>query len=376
MQLTRISTAIALAFPGLALADMTVEDRLQRMERRIQYLEQRVQSQDQVIKEKEQKISELSGGDSGGPWFQNVEIGGVIEVEAGHHSPYEGDSTSDMVLATAEIGIAAQVNAWVAGEITLLYEEDDTDLEVDVATISVAPPDGPWVINAGQFYVPFGVFESNMVSDPLTLEIGETRETAAQAGFETGGAFGSLYVFNGSNKKNGDDRINNWGAHLGYGLESDSFTFSSAVSYINDIGDSDTLQDVLASNDVTDYTAGWSLSAMVETGPFTLIGDDEFDAGTLEFNGAGAKPSAWNIEAGYGFSIADRGAMFAIGYQGSSEALAIELPERRLLAALSVEIMDNTALSFEWAHDTDYDVADGGTGENADTLTAQLAVEF
>ena len=38
--------------------------------------------------------------------------------------------------------------------------------------------------------------------------------------------------------------------------------------------------------------------------------------------------------------------------------------------------MDNTALSFEWAHDTDYDVADGGTGENADTLTAQLAVEF
>ena len=231
----------------------------------------------------------------------------------------------------SEIGIAAQVHDWVAGEVTLLYEEDDTDLEVDVALISVAPPAGPWAVNAGQLYVPFGVFDSNLVSDPLTLEIGETRETSVQAGFEIGSTFGSLYAFNGTNKKNGNDRIDNWGANLGYGVETDSYSFTGAIGYITDLGDSDTLQDALASNDVTDYTAGWSIAALVETGPFTIIGEylgatDAFDAAALDFNGAGAKPRAWNIEAGYGFRITDRDAVFAVGYQATIGGIVPRAP--------------------------------------------------
>ena len=47
-----------------------------------------------------------------------------------------------------------------------MYEEDDTDLEVDVATITIADPDGPWFVTGGQQYLPFGAFETNMVSGP------------------------------------------------------------------------------------------------------------------------------------------------------------------------------------------------------------------
>jgi len=32
-------------------------------------------------------------------------------------------------------------------------------------------------LTAGQLYVPFGAFETGLISDPLTLEIGETRES-------------------------------------------------------------------------------------------------------------------------------------------------------------------------------------------------------
>ena len=64
-------------------------------------------------------------------------------------------------------------------------------------------------------------------------------------------------------------------------------------------------------------------------------------------------------------------------YQETDEAVALELPEERLSAAISVEVMDNTTLSLEWAHDDDDSTADGGTGASGgDTVTGQLAVEF
>jgi hypothetical protein len=34
------------------------------------------------------------------------------------------------------------------------------------------------------------------------------------------------------------------------------------------------------------------------------------------------------------------------------------------------------ALSLEYAHDTDYRTRDGGTGDTANAVVAQLAVEF
>lgn len=371
-----MTTGMVTSFNALGAS---LEERLETLEKRIQYLEQLVQTQDHVIREKEARITELREPEGGG--FQDVEVGALIEVEAGYHNDFDGESSSDIVLATAELGVSAWVNEWVAGEITLLYEEDDTPLEVDVAIITVAPPDGPWFVNAGQYYLPFGVFDTNMISDPLTLEIGETRESAIQAGFGKAGGFGSVYVFNGTNREDSDDRIDNWGANLGYGVELERFNLVASLGYINDIGDSDALQDALGTNDVPDYTGGWSLSARVESGAFTVIGEyvtaaGEFDPGVLAFNGRGAEPSAWNLEVGYGFWIGSRDAVFAVGYQGTDDGLALELPERRLVTALSVDIMEHTALSFEWAHDKDYDVGEGGTGESGDTLTTQLAVEF
>jgi len=52
----------------------------------------------------------------------------------------------------------------------------------------------PVYLTAGKMYVPFGNFESNMIQDPVTLEIGETRESAGQVGFEHSGFYGSAYA--------------------------------------------------------------------------------------------------------------------------------------------------------------------------------------
>ncbi len=79
---------------------------------------------------------------------------------------------------------------------------------------------------------------------------------------------------------------------------------------------------------------------------------------------------------GYTFEIAGHETVVALAYQGSDEALALELPEERYLGTIGVGLIDGLSLALEYAHDEDYDEKDGGTGDNADTVTLQLALEF
>lgn len=367
-----------------ALAEGSIEERMAALERRIQYLEDRVAAQDRAIVDKDRQIAELQ--ESG--WFDSTEVSGLIEIEAGRESPYEGDDASDVSVATVELGVAAQVHDWVGGKVVLLYEEGETDLEVDVATVTIGPPDGPWSFTAGQYYLPFGTFETNMISDPLTLEVGETRDTALQFGFSSGGFHGAIFGFNGDNTDNGKDRISGYGAAMGYSMENETSAFNLNLSYINDIGDSDSLQDLIRDNlgseednEVDDHVSGWSAAAHLRYGNVSLIGEylaarEGFQSNEVEFDGDGAEPSSWMTEVAYDFNFAGREATFALGYQGTDEALALELPEKRFLVGLSFELIEGTALAFEWAHDDDYDKKDGGSGENANIVTAQLATEF
>lgn len=65
-----------------------------------------------------------------------------------------------------------------------------------------------------------------------------------------------------------------------------------------------------------------------------------------------------------------------MAYQMTEEAVAIGLPETRILLGMGVLVEQDTMVRLEYAMDEDYGVDDGGTGKEASTLTAQLAVEF
>ncbi len=399
---SRLVLGIALGLAGMGGAQAeSMEQRMARMEAMLAEMQQRMDAQSEKIREQEATIasqkqtldalpagrSESAADEGGGTaWFERVEVGGLVEVEIGHHSPYQGDSESDLVLATFELGISAQVTDWVEAGGSLLYEEDDTDLEVDTAYVTIGNLEvSPLYVTAGQIYLPFGAFESNLLSDPLTLEIGEARESTLLGGFVSGDFSGSVFVFNGDNKEDGKNRIGAWGLNLGFSRESGDNVWGLGFGYISDLGDSDTLQGVIADNrgdnDIANRVGGWTVNAGASFGPFNLIGEylsaaDSFDATDVPWRLGGAEPKAFNVEAGYSFTMMGREAVLALAYQGTREALALELPKERWLLGLSVGIMDNTYLSLEWARDKDYDLADGGTGENADTVTVQLAVEF
>ncbi|RDH92416.1 MAG: hypothetical protein DIZ77_00775 [endosymbiont of Seepiophila jonesi] len=318
-------------------------------------------------------------------WSKNITLSGLVEVEAGYSVGPDG-SQSDISLSTVELGMDAQVAPWVNAHVLILYEEDGSDSpEVDEGIVTLQNQDvSPFSLAVGRMTLPFGNYESAMVSDPLTQEIGEIRETALQAGYHSGGFYSSAFIFDGETKTGGSKSMDQYGFNLGLAQDEEGavFGYDIGLSWINNLADSNNLQDAIADPlNLTGKISGYSVHALATTGRFTVIGEylaasSAFNSADLAFNGTGAKPVAFNVEANYFFSLADKEAIFAIAWQGTQETLALALPESRYLATLSVGIYENTVLSFEYAHDEDYAASEGGSGETTDTITVQLAVVF
>jgi len=363
-----------------AMADnMSTDERLDQMEQGLRDMEQRLSDQDAAITVKDRQIADLKESQSGG-WMSGVEVGALVELEASRTWEDKAEDASDLNLATIELGIGAQVSDWVSANLLLLAEdvdESDGDFSVDEATITLGNIESyPFYFTGGRMVIPFGVFETHMVSDPLTLEMAETKDTAALIGFEKAGFSATAYLFNGSTAKAGDDdSIDNGGATVAYTWENNDASLSVGASYINDISESDGISDAIGTT-LVDEVAAYGLYLNSAIGSYSVIAEyvaasDSFDFSELAHNDAGAKPSTWNLEAGYSFNLANYESTIAIGYQGTKEAADLDMPEDRLSLGLSVGLADNTSLNLEWAHDQAYT-----GGNDSDTVTAQLAVEF
>jgi len=179
----------------------------------------------------EQRVAalETKTENKGGARYDALTFSGVIEVEASYTDPDSGDSESDLVVATAELVAEAELSENLSAALILLYEEDDTDLEVDVATISYKHSTNGFSFVLGQDYVPFGSYSTILVNDPLTLDIGEARETAFIANYESGQFNGAFYLFNGDQDEDGHEHLNNFGARIAFV----SGNFSVGVDYLS-----------------------------------------------------------------------------------------------------------------------------------------------
>lgn len=318
----------------------------------------------------------------------STEISGVVEVELGFTDDFDGTSSSDIVLATTEIALDSELSEWFGAHVSLLYEQDATDLEIDNGYIEYGNAFLSSIFaRAGQLYVPFGAFETNMISDPLTLEIAETREVAFTIGYESS-FHATMYLFNGDlTEAGGDDSIDNIGVDVGYIFEGESMSFDIGFGYINNIGESDGLSGIILENvapdpdsgltEVDEYVPGMIAHLIFQWGSFQFIGElaaatKDFAAGTIYVDQK-SKPSATNLELAYHFS---ENWVLALGVQNTVD-MSGYLPESRFLFATSYRIDEATKIGFEYASDSDYGTnKPNGTGESASTMTIQLAAEF
>ncbi|MDY7033079.1 MAG: LbtU family siderophore porin [Thermodesulfobacteriota bacterium] len=321
-------------------------------------------------------------------WADRLTLSGLIEVEVGYedfnfNNPVETDaSSSDIVLAKVELGVDAAIAKHIRGHVLFLYE-DDEDVVLDEGFIIIDGEDEmPLYLNAGKIYVPFGRFESHFISDPLTLELGETRESAVKVGFANELLDICFAVFNGDINETGeeDDHIDGYVFSAVLNLPEEAVSglgLAVGASYISNIADSDGIQGALEDDfgtmEIKDYLAGFSafLNASVMERFFMEV---EYVGITEDFEGSdlglapGEKfqPRAWNLELAYAVSEKLEA---AVRYEGSDDTYNL-LPEKQYGAAVLVGLFENTSLAFEYLH------GEFENDDKRDLFTCQLAIEF
>ncbi|MBN1907919.1 MAG: LbtU family siderophore porin [Deltaproteobacteria bacterium] len=317
-------------------------------------------------------------------WAERINISGVVEVEAAHESmdfsdPGESDTdSSDIALATVELGIDAEINKHVSGHVVLLWEEDDTEpVDIDEGYITISGEDVvPLYLSAGKMYVPFGSFGSHFISDPITLEIGETRESAIRAGFANDMFDISLSLFNGDiDEINDDDKISTFVGSAVFTLPEGALpdlALSFGLSYISNMADTDGISGEI-SGPLTDSVGGLGIflsASYMET--FFIEAEyisatDRFAVGELGFdNGISYKPKAYNLE----FAWAPNDALeLAVRYEGSDD-LGTLMPEKQFGIAASYNLCKNTSIGLEFMSG-EYE-----NGDERDLITTQLVIEF
>lgn len=310
---------------------------------------------------------------------QSLTLSGVVEVEANHTNDFGGNNSSGLELATVELAIDAQAHPWVQGHVLFLYEEgDDDDVVIDEAFVTIGnSKETPFYLSAGRMYVPFGNFTTFMISDPLTLEMAETQETALQVGFGAENWHSALYAFNGDTSE-GDDSstIEQYGAHVGYSFEAGGWNVAVDTSYTSSLFDSDLLTEEFGDAAVAgDYISGFGVQGVLGIGNVTLIGEYILALEDLNVEGEKINPYTFNIEGAVVVELVGNEMAFALACQGSKALVGI-LPEQRFMASIGISLFEDTALTLEYAYDKDYDEHDGGSDDNSKSLTAQLAYEF
>lgn len=397
-----IAALLGTTTPG-ATADIPSREEmwnmLQQQQKEINTLKQQLTEKKNTQAEptKQTETRDSSSSKSGLHWSDRITFNGAVDVRAKAAKDFNDTSTSDITLNRAHLGMDAKITNMVTGHVMFLHEDPSKPetgaapiATMDEATITLGDTEQfPLYLTAGRMAVPFGKFNTNLITDSLTLSLAETKETTLQVGFVSNGVYGSLFGFNGNKQKNNSDTIDQFGANLGYSGTIQKVTLDIGASYINSMENSGGLTGTMAgtpnNGTIDKHIGGAGIHAMVEMAGVSLIGEyitalEAFTDTELPWNGIGAKPKAWNLEAGYTFDLMGKQTIASAAWQGTGEALGLTLPERRLKVGLSMEVFEHTTVAMEWMHDKDYATnkvsTTPGTDHTANTGTMKLAVEF
>lgn len=298
-----------------------------------------------------------------------------------------GDNDEDADLATIEVSIEAQVNPWTQAHVLLLHEAgSDQDLVVDEGFITFSFAESAIQVIAGKQVMPFGRFESNMISDPLTLEMAETKDSAVITRFGDDQLHASLYFFKGDVQKSSrNNTTTQMGANLGYAIDTGDLQLDFGLAYLSDLTETEGSLDALANDDghviVQRHVPSVALNTLVTAGNwhaiFEYIGATRsYRASDLAFDAKGAQPSSFNVEFSRDFSLAGKDLSVALAVQGTDQALGLQATRQREMVSASYALQAQTSLTVEYMHASGYHPQHGSSDASADVISVQLAAEF
>jgi len=354
------------------------------------------------------------------PQMPIIALSGKAEPVGVITQPYNGNANTDFTLGSGELDVAATLNQNVEAYVSIAFDEsppetgpriDNSAFNLNMGFVNIGNLDKtPFYFTAGQLYVPFGRYSSSMISSPLPLSMARTKTRPFIFGYKSQkdtGFFAAMYGYKSDTSLGGSGV---GGANLGYIFDYHKMTGEIGASYIGSINDSAGMQNTgsvvgttfggfgsaLNGNEQVRKTPAMGVHANISWDRFNLAGEwvgttKAFRTQDLSFNGHGARPQAGQVELDITFRALDRPASVGFSYQGTDEALALNLPQQRLIGVFNISIWKDTVESIEYRHDIDYDtttIANGaaplgatnantfGTGKTADTVSLQIGVYF
>ena len=407
---------LMLSTPALAggMSSAEIERKFEAMEKRMERLEMSVREKDKEIEALKMQTPGTEKEPEGPKWYDRIELSGAVEVEFGNvHEDFKDNTVAglpsdkvqehDLTLATVELGVDSQINKYTRGHILFLYEEDEDGdrVRLDEGTIFLGGIEETYgfYLLAGKYYPHFGELNTFLVSDPLTLEMFEIRESAAQAGWENDWFSVGAGLFNGDVQEDfhrENNRINGFFADVNMHNPEGTLggvSLLMGLSYLSSVADSDTLEGQVndingddlpgsGTNDISDYVDGVAAYLVAEYGQFSFGAEyitalDDFRAGEMAYSvdrlgvARDTRPAAWNFE--FAYRPIDS-VQLAIRYEGSDEMYDL-FPEDQYGFAVSWELFKYTTLSGEYLHG-EYEDNATTVDRDQDIFTMQLAIEF
>ncbi|QBR82962.1 LbtU family siderophore porin [Legionella israelensis] len=354
------------------------------------------------------------------PYMPIISLSGAVQPVAILNFEQHRE-TADLTLGTSELDVAAALNENVEAFMAITYDQsppavggprvNNSVFNLNMGFINIGNLDKtPYYFTAGQLFVPFGRYSSAMASSPLTLLLARTKSRPFILGYKSQtdtGLFASVYGFRGETTlgKSGVGGVN-----AGYTFSHGDVAGEVGGGYINSINDSAGMQNTA----VTPFTTfggfgsvtngseavrkipGANVHGNISIDRYNFTAEwvgaaKRFRPQDLSFNGRGAKPQAAQFEAGMTFKVFDKPASIGIGYQLTRQALALNLPERRISGVFNISLWKDTIETLEYRHDINYkktEFANGaapagtanlpvvGRGGSEDAILAQIGVYF
>lgn len=358
--------------------------------------------------------------------YPRVELGGsIIGLGTIRNPPFDAPTQSDINLSGANINIASEITKLLFGSIRISYDPNPP-FKIDNRTIVTRTTNSniflntafltlgdlnrtPFYVTVGQIFMPFGEYNSSLLTATLPARIGRMRQRPLLIGFQqpytSKGFNASVFIFRGDSFTPGRRSIiSNGGANLGYTAATPYFKFHTGASYIANIADSGGMQNNRASSIVTDAgeyvdnefneedddivgpliafrgfgsngllihdVPAYNGRAKLEFIPIPISFYGElvqpttaFDPTNLSFNNNGAQPSAWNAEGAVRFKLFNKKSIISLGYGRSSEALSLNLPLYTMGGSFRMKVHKLVTFSLGYQYDVAYSEGDFATGQ-------------